>query len=297
MKFKLIGPKLVAKMGMDIKTLNLARLEPSSSTSKSKMLMVPASPFCCKNLHLDFRTSSIAIPNERELLIRSFMNVYMKGGDGDISYNFVNTIDDPTKATFTRIFKVNTMISHAEGNTWYYTPNPMLDDMNAPTAAGMGNFKNGDDTVMGATSDIFSGTDKAYTQAQYPNDGGADIKDKGRAMEVDPVNPITPGEPAKFWCFMYLDLEHYHRFERQGENAYLSYWCKEHKTRVKVGVLEVRWTSRRSFATYGCPNLDKVMGIPLRPKFEPLGYRKNFHGWRTWLWESTFMFFAAGDDW
>jgi hypothetical protein len=107
-----------------------------------------------------------------------------------------------------------------------------------------------------------------------------------RAVEmVFKVNPMTLHEDASTWLFVpapendkgilyhgIIHCETVQKFGNMGNNAYMAFFCKAHKQKYRIGCLEVTWSKKRTWATYGYKALDVIMKLPLKEPFDPLGY-------------------------
>jgi hypothetical protein len=86
-------------------------------------------------------------------------------------------------------------------------------------------------------------------------------------------------EGISYYGVISLEKAQTQQFDAVGEGSYLTYWCKEHKHRVRVGVFDkivrdkdgdVKWASFRD------DRIDKLRGVGGRKREKYLGYEKRF---------------------
>jgi hypothetical protein len=88
-------------------------------------------------------------------------------------------------------------------------------------------------------------------------------------------------EGIAYYGVFYLEKAQAQPFDMTGEGSYLSFWCKEHRERYRVGVFEKRIVRGKEdkwgvkWGDFGDERINSLLGVEMK-KQEYLGYPKKY---------------------
>jgi hypothetical protein len=81
-----------------------------------------------------------------------------------------------------------------------------------------------------------------------------------------PTPEFSTQADKKFTLFAKFDTPQY--LEPAGARSYLAFHCKTHKVMYRIGIHNIRWNKKKTWATFENTKIDDLIGHPKKPVYD-----------------------------